>query len=203
MSAESLRIINRAISETNGDVIATVDDGTPEAIIADLGYERLVESELTKRSWKFARKVALLVEDADEPIDTDWDHALAFPSGCLHLRTVIKEGKPIEYEIGPDTAGDKFIFSDEDEDCYAIFTYRANEDDWPADFEEGIVKRLMAKFLRREERYGDARDMDADADVSFRLAAINHAQEEPAKDPSAGLYPLINARRLGSAPRRF
>ncbi len=203
MSAESLRIINKAISRVNGNIIATVDDGTPEAIIADLNYEDIVEDELTSRSWKFARKIALLVEDPDVPIDTDWDHALAFPANVLHLRTVIKDGQPIEYEIGPDTAGIKFIFADENTSCYAVFTYRAAEDNWPADFEEGIVFRLCAHFLRREERYPDADYFDARADAKFRIAAINHAQEEPAKDPGAGLYPLINARRLGSAPRRF
>lgn len=202
MSAESLRIINKAISRVNGDVIATVDDGTPEAIVADLNYEDLVEDELTSRSWKFARKVTLLVADADDPVDTDWDHALAFPTGCLNLRTVLKDGKPIEYEIGPDAAGEKFIFADEDEDCYAVYTYRAAEDDWPADFEEGVVFRLMAHFLRREERYADADNADGRAEMKFRQAATTHTQEEPAKNPSAGFYPLVNARTLGRAPRR-
>lgn len=202
MSAESLRIINKAISRVNGNVIATVDDGTPEAIIADLNYEDDVETELMKRPWKFARKLALLVADPDPPIDTDWDNAMVFPSGYLQLRTVIKDGKPIEYEIIHDTAGEKFIGTDEDEDCYAVFTYRAAEDDWPADFEDGIVKRLMAHFLRREERYADAENMDAAADVAFRLAGVNHAQEEPPKDPASGNYSLVEARKLGHAPRR-
>jgi len=202
MSAESLRIINKAISRVNGNTIATVDDGTPEAIVADLNYEDEVESELCKRSWKFARKAALLVADADDPIDTDYDHQLTFPANVLKLRTVIKDGKTIDYQIDSDTAGDKFILADEDEDCYAIFTFRAAEDDWPADFEEAFVKRLMAHFLRREERYADAERIDAAADDGFRLAAINHAQEEPGKDPSIGNYSLLNARRLGYAPRR-
>lgn len=203
MSAESLRVINKAIALVNGNVIASVDDGSREAVIADLNYEDDVETELTKRPWKFARKLALLVEDADTPIDTDWDYAMAFPAGVLSLRTVLKDGKPIEYEIIHDEAGDKFIGTDENEDCYAVFTFRAAEDDWPADFEKAFVKRQMAHFLRGEERYSDAREMDEDADASFKSAGINHAQEEPPKDPAIGNYSLLNARRLGSAPRRF
>ncbi len=200
MSAESLRIINKAIARINGDVIATVDDGTAEAIVADLNYEDLVKTELCKRAWKFARKLELLTADPDAPIDTDWDFALVLPATMLRLRTVIKDGKSIDYELGVDETGTQFILTDDDQDVYAVFTYRAPEDNWPDDFNEGIVKRLESMFLRREERSVEADRRDQQAELDFRMAALRHAQEEPPKDPNR--YPLIEARRLGSAPRR-
>lgn len=201
MAAESINIINAAISRCNGTIISSVDDGTKEAILFDLNYEQIVTNELTGPSWKFARKVALLVADPDAPIDTDWDFMLAMPENCLMLRAVIKDGQPIDYQLDADEDGTEFILCNESQDVYAIFTYRADEDVWPADFREGIILRCEQVLLKADERVAEAELRRKDAEAKFKDARRVHAQEDRAREQFTA--PLISARKLGNAPRRL
>jgi hypothetical protein len=196
MSAESLRIINAAISRQNG-VTITAGDGSKEAILFDLNYEQIVTSELSGPSWKFARKVQLLSALPDAPADTDWDFALQLPSDLIMLRSLIVDGQPIEYEVGPNST----VLADKNEDVYAVFTYRAPEDNWPPDFKEGIIRRLEAVLLSSDERGGALMaERNEAADDKFAQARRTHAQEEAPKDPYS--YPLVSVRRAGIAASR-
>lgn len=202
MSADSVRLINTAIVRCNGNVIDSVDDGSKEAALFDLNYEVLVEEALCRSSWKFARKEELLVADPDEPIESNWAFALAMPASSLMLRTIIKDGEHIDYQLGADENGDEFILCNEDEGVYATFTYRADEDKWPPRFYEGVVLLCEEVLLKADERYAEAKLRGEQAEAKFSKAARTHAQEDHPRDPFANNYDLIAARRVGSAPRR-
>lgn len=196
MSAEAVRNINAAITRHNGNPIASADDGSKEAILFHSNYERIVKQELVAASWKFARKEELLTALPDAPVNENWDHALQLPADLLLLRAVTVDGDPIEYLVGPNQT----ILTNEDEEVYALYTYRAPEDLWPADFEEGVVRRLEAIFLRSDEKGDLADSRDKHAEFILKRARRIHAQEESPQDHLT--YPLLRARRLGySAPR--
>lgn len=196
MSAESIRIINAAISRTQGNTITSVDDGSPEAIYADQNYEQMVQTALSESNWKFARKTDACVLLPDAPTDSDYAYAWTLPDDVLSLRTVIVSGQPIDYQIDQaDTILTNFA-----EDVYAVYTYRVAEDQWPYDFKEGLTIRLEAAYLRLDDRTQPAELRDQAAERRMARARLLHSQEEAPKSHSR--YPLIEARRTGSAPSR-
>lgn len=191
MSAESVRIINAAITQHGSEPIASADDGSPAAIVFHANYEKMVKSELTRQPWKFARKVQLLTALPTAPADTEWSYTLQLPADSLLIRTLIKGGLPIDYELGPDATA----FANYNTGVYAAYTYRAPEDRWAADFETGIIQRCEAIYLRSQEHNDTADGRDEHAELSFAKARRAHAQEESTKDRLS--YPLLQARRLG------
>jgi hypothetical protein len=203
MSAAAVALVNAAISRTGGNLITGTDFGTGvstdglEKNIAYLNYEQLVKAELIDSPYRFARKTAActLVVDgggvAVPPTDTDWKFSWTLPADVIKLRTVIRHGVTIDYEI--DTSG--VILTDYDDLVYAIYTYRADESLWPADFAEGVTRRFEAVLLRNDSHVQEADDRDAAADRKIAQASLAHAQEERPSDPR--VFPLIAVRRTG------
>ena len=196
MSAESVRIINAAITQHAESPIDSADDGSPMAIVFHANYEKLVKAELTRQPWKFARKVQLLAALSTAPEDEEWDYRLQLPADCLLVRKLEKDGEPIDYELGPDGT----VFANENEEVYAAYTYRAPEDRWAADFEMGIIQRCEAICLRKQEHGAAADGRDEAAELSFAKARRAHAQEEFPRDRLK--YPLLTARRFGASASR-
>lgn len=196
MSAESIRIINAAISRSNGNTITGVDDGTPEAVFADLNYEQMVQTALCESPWKFARRLdncALLPTTPDSDL---YGYAWQLPDDLLKLRTLTISGTPIDYVI----AEDKQVWTQCSTVPVAVYTFRAPESIWPADFTEALTQRLEACFLRLDERKSDADARDESAEHRMARARLYHSQEEATHEHKN--FPLLKARRIGNAPIR-
>jgi hypothetical protein len=197
MSAESIVLINAAIARAQDNPITSVDDGTVEAILASTNYEQIVQTALSEAPWSFARKTDACTLLPDAPVDEDFSFALTLPSDVLKLLTIIVNGQPIEYQLDEDGV----VLSNTDEDVYAVYTYRAAEDLWPADFKEGIICRLEALYLRADKKPNDANEAEGRAERKFARARFQDSKQKFPKDVKTS--PLIDARRLGSAPRRM
>lgn len=196
MSADSIRLINAAISRTNGNTITSVDDGTPEAIWADLNYEQMVETALCENRWKFARKTADCALLPDAPDSDTYGYAWELPDDLIALRTVTLVGQPIDYVIQESGV----IWTQNSDVPQAVYTYRAAEDLWPADFTEGLVLRMEAAILRLDERTTEADSRETAGEKRMAKARLYHSQEEATHEHKK--YPLIMARRTGYASCR-
>jgi hypothetical protein len=196
MSAEAVRIINSAISRCNGKTITSVDDGTPEAILADLNYEDIVRAELTASPWKFARKVDDCTLRPETPDSCRYGYAWALPDDVLKLRTLTVNGEPIDYII----ASEGVVWTACSDTPQAVYTYRAPEDAWVPTFTEALKIRLEAAYLRLDERANEADSRDKAASRAFAQARLTNSQEEATHEHKR--YPLISARRTGYASLR-
>lgn len=197
MSAEAIRIINAAISRTNGNLIESVDQGSPEAVFADLNYEQIVETALTDNRWNFARKTGACSLLPGTPTDKRYTKSWQLPDDLLELRAVLVCGYPCMDYLRLDVTT---ILVNASADVQVVFTYRVPESLWPPDFKEAITQTLEAGFLRLDERAGEAAARDQSAERRMSKTRLNRSQEEDPKDPRTA--PLVNARRIGHAPIR-
>jgi hypothetical protein len=196
MSAEAIRLINAAISVTTGNTIDSVDDGSPEAIAADLHYENMAQAEITSSPWKFARKTGNCSALPTTPDSCEYSYAWQLPDDVLKLRTLWVNGLSIDYII----AADKVVWTRCADVPVAVFTYRAPESIWVPAFKTAFTKRLEALMLRVDEREDKAKDRDQDAERLFARARLIYSQEEATHQHKR--YPLITARRIGNASLR-
>lgn len=196
MSAEAIRLINAAISVTTRNPITSVDDGSEEAIFADLNYEDMVKTALLRSRWKFNRKIADCALLPDAPDSCIYGYAWQLPDDCIFLRTLTINGEPIDYVI----AENGQVWTRRSDVPQAVYSFRAPEAIWPPDFKSAFRTRLEAGFLRLDERAIEAKDREAAADVLFSRCALAHSQEEATHEHKK--YPLLMSRRTGYAPLR-
>lgn len=208
MSAAAVAIVNAALSRTGGNLISGTDFGTgvstdaTEKNLAYLNYEGIVRTALLAKPWRFARKtdVCTLIVDGDSnpvpPVDISWKYQWDLPGGgdpddFLGLRTLLRNGYMIPYEI--DASG--VVLTNYSDLVYAVFTFRADESLWPADFSEIVTRRMEAVYHRFDNGMQAADDRDLAAESLQNSASIVHGQEERATDRRT--FPLIAVRRTG------
>lgn len=142
------------------------------------------------------------------PLDSAYQFAYTLPADLLILRTLFLGGGTPgiggaviqDYEI--DQYGDVLCnFDNSATPVYAVYTYRADESLWPADFTEAVTLEIMALYLRADDRYSQADDIKAEAAKVLALSALTHAQEEAPRDPRR--FPLVAARFIGAVPPRI
>lgn len=196
MSNAAVKNINAALSRVGMDPIETVADGSTEANLAIENYEKVVQDELCSAPWKFARQEKPLSHLATSPQATQFSEAWQLPTDFLMVRAAYVGVSLFPYELR-----DNELLCDFETGVRLVYTYRAHEQRWPGDFVEAIIRRLEAHYLRSKEQYVEAEKRDEAADTKFRMARTRHSQEEPGQERTP-VYPLIAARRTGSAPQR-
>lgn len=148
MADTQFDICNRALTKVGGNVIASFDDGTTEATACGQHYERSVRQHLAKHPWRFASGLASLGAPLQATPVALWKRAWQLPADLLTLFGVYRGDKPIVY--------DRFglmIFTDEDADLVAEYTFRVDESRFPPYFVAGLEQDLaatLALVLRRD-----------------------------------------------------
>ena len=168
--------------------IATFEDGTAEATVAGSLYEMLVDHELGRHRWNFAKRVFKLNRLAEVPLHR-WAYLYQLPADCILLRSVYFSGQPVAYEQydGRRVASDAL-------DPIAEFTGRIAEDQWPAYFMALMRMRLEAHFLgalmkdpAQKERM--LAEQDSPPRGFYHKARTLDAQEQPpSKFPKGALF---------------
>lgn len=192
-TTSDLSVINAAAGRTGSNPVTSLTEGSVVANIANSNYEKSVEAELSAYPWKRASKIASLNRldpDAMGNPRSPWQAAYQKPDDLVEIRTVTVAGQPIKYEVH----GDKILCNaDVNDDVVMLYIWRVPENEWPAWFREGMVRRWEAILLRGVgERYSEAQARDKAAEEQFAKARNRDSQSQTARDPVVS--PTLRAR---------
>ena len=200
--ASNLSVINAALPRVGHNTISSLTSPDIAAQIALANYEIMVEARMSVYPWKRASKIQQLSRlDPDvvgEPPEP-WSAAYQLPSDLTEVRTVKVGGIVIPYEVHGNT-----ILCDaaESDEVILHHIWRADENDWPPWFLEGIILELEALFLRGiGERYREAELRQAAAVEWWKLAKNRDSQSQTPRAPVGS--PALDARRGYQPAERF
>ena len=162
-----------------------------ESDIANLLYEELVQSELGSYEWNFAKTQVQLSKDATDPIGSQWSARFRIDTAAIAVRSILVEGKPINYEI---QGGYALCDATDDDTVIMKYMARPDEVEWPPYFETVMCYRLAADFAGALARDGALIEAYENKYIfQVRRAKAMDAQSEPAK--RFRTTRLISARR--------
>lgn len=179
MADSNITISSEALVTVGGATITSFTQGTTESNVASVIYENYVQSEIGRVRWNWAKTQFSLNQRSDTPLE-GWDFGYDVPSDLLMLHRVTYGDNDIVFERFKD-----LIYTDEDndaDDVVAHYTYRVDENDWPADFKGAIIMGLAARFafsLARNHEY--AMELGKEAKLQMAQARRNDAQGQTAK----------------------
>tara|TARA_R100000808_G_scaffold3230_1_gene11616 strand:- start:2843 stop:3433 length:591 start_codon:yes stop_codon:yes gene_type:complete len=194
MAETDISVANQALVRIGGAAITSFTDGTTESSVASTLYETYVRGQLALTRWNWAKKDFSLNKNSDTPLEM-WDYGYDVPSDLLVLHRVLYGDRDIEFERFKD-----LIYTNQDndaDDVVAIYTYRVDENDWPADFLLSVVTGLAAQFatsLARDDKM--AAVLSEEGAVLFAQSRRNDAQGQTAK--RANISRLTGARLRGA-----
>jgi len=187
-TAAAIPVINAALTRTGDEPITSFDEGTPQAAVAALNYDEIVNGLLASYPWKFASRTMALAA-LDVIVDPPWHYAYERPSDVLDLRVVLSAaGQPIDYELLSDK-----ILTLWEPPVTAKYTYRVQEPMWPKYFGLAVIATLEPLFLRAiGERY-DAAEARQKQAINLQAAARNRdSQSQTPRQPVDS--PMLRAR---------
>lgn len=174
--AAPVEVANAALAEVGHTQITSLLEGSPAAITFQATYEKIVAKELTKHAWSFATRTDRLTYQG--ATGNSPKYAYYLPVGILTPRYLrVGSARATGYELRANK-----LLVDFQRDYDLTHTYRASEDQWAADFAEGIRKRMMAVFYRAlPVDMAAAREMNAEAELELQRARIRDrsAQGKP------------------------
>lgn len=174
--AAPVEVANAALAEVGHTQIGSLLDGSPAAITFQATYEKIVAKELTKHAWSFATRTDRLTYQG--ATGNSPRYAYYLPVGILTPRYLrVGSARATGYELRANK-----LLVDFQRDYDLTHTFRAGEDQWAADFAEGIRKRMMAVFYRAlPVDMAAAREMNAEAELELQRARIRdrNAQGKP------------------------
>ena len=186
-SASAIPIINAALTRTGDEPITSFDEGTPQALVASLNYDELVNAILSGYPWKFATRTMDL-ETLAVTVDPPWQFAYQVPADVLDLRVVESNGCPIDYELMSDK-----ILTNWPPPVLAKYTYRLEEPFWPKYFRGAVIAALEPIFMRAiGERYDEAANRDKRAMGLMAVARNRDTQSQTPRQPMDS--PILRAR---------
>ena len=148
-------------------------------------YDNIVQNELTKHRWGFARRKAQLSLLVETPLDDDWRSVYQLPSNLLVL---IKLNPNTGYQI----YGDK-VYTNLSQTLHCDYISNAPESDWPVYFSKMIeyaLARDFASSIRDSAASGDR--MAAEYLNASRMARYTDSQQHP--QTAIVNKPFISAR---------
>ena len=203
-----IEIIKRAASQTGNGPLASVDDDSNIARLADESYESIVAAALTAHTWMFARQAFALTE-LDVTVEPRWVAAWQKPPLILATQYLCygpenANGARIAYEERDTSAGPAYVVGEDYEaDVYAVGTARVDESRWPADFARGIQKHMEAVFHRGVSFQNNAADAaDAQAEAILQRARVRDRRSSTSTDPTPWDLTLSSRRDQAWTPYR-
>ena len=177
--AAPVEVANAALAEVGHTQISSLLEGSPAAITFNAVYEKIVAKELTKHAWSFATRTERLTyqgETGNSP-----RYAYYLPTGILTPRSLKVGRSPARgYELRSNK-----LLTDFQRNYDLRHTFRASEDQWAADFAEGIRKRMMAVFYRAlPVDLPAAREMNAEAELELLRARTRDRNAQPGVEMS-------------------
>lgn len=184
--ATKIELISNALILIGDTPVSSLDGGTRREVVADSLYDGIVQNELTKHRWTFARKQAEITKQAGTPPDPNgWASIYQLPADLLFLITVTPDSN---YQV----YGDK-LYSNSSGELYADYIYNAPETEWPVYFCRVIEYALAMDFAASVRDSSAARGEMAAAYVNAsRMARFTDSQQAPVERVRSN--PFANVR---------
>ena len=185
MASSKLSLINNALILIGDRPLTSLTDGTRAQIVATNLYDNVVENELSKHRWGFARKKAEISKDSAAPVGNEWQTTYTLPADMI---TLIKLEPNIPYQI----LGNK-VYCNYSGTLYAEYIYKPSEGDWPSYFCKMVEYALAMDFAPSIRDSAASMELTANQYVnSSRMARYTDSQQHP-QQPIVD-RPFINVR---------
>ena len=172
-------ICNRALVAVGANVIASFDDDSAEAIVANQIYDARVKAMMELHDWSFGKTTADLGAPlASSQTATGYAYAYNLPAGyrkAVQLWKVSEDDPPIDYEI----YGNE-LHTDEAQTVYLTYMRQVTEEMFTALFEYALEMRLAADFAAGLTDKADKADYyTREAERWLRVARNADSQASP------------------------
>jgi hypothetical protein len=184
--AEKIKLISNALILIGDMPITSLSGNNRAQTVANNLYDNIVQNELTKHRWGFAKRKAHLALTTETPVGDEFKHVFQIPTDLLVL---IKIDPYVNYRI----YGDK-IHANTSGPLYAEYTANVREGEWPVYFAKMVEYALAMDFAPSIRDSAASADMNASKYINAsRMARYADAQQHltiPLRD-----QPFISVRQ--------
>lgn len=184
--ASKIDMVSNALILIGDNPINSLTGNSKAQVVASNLYDSIVQSELSKHRWGFARRKAQLAKTTETPIDSDYNSIHQLPTDLIAL---IKTNPNTNYQI----LGSK-IYSNIGNNKFTI-DYIANvpESEWPVYFVEMIQYALARNFATAIRDSSASRvEMTNEYTNASRMARYTDSQQHPITPIQD--HPFVNVR---------
>jgi hypothetical protein len=183
--ASKIQLISNALILIGDLPVTSLDGNTRAQVVASNLYDGIVQNELSKYRWGFARRKAQLSKLVETPIGNEWSTMYQLPADMLVL---IKLNPNTRYQI----LGDK-IYINYDGPLYCDYIANVPEHDWPPYFSKMIEYSLGMDFAPSIRDSAVSMELLANQYTNAsRMARFTDSQQHP-QTPIQD-RPFINVR---------
>ena len=136
--ASKIQLISNALILIGDLPVTSLSGNTRAETVANNLYDNIVQNEISKFRWGFARRQAQLSLTTEVPIGTEWSSIYQLPADMLNL---IKLSPSINYQI----LGDK-VYCNYSGSLYCDYIANVSESEWPVYFSKMIEYALAVDF---------------------------------------------------------
>jgi hypothetical protein len=170
--AAKINLISNALILIGDLPITSLVGDTRAQVVASNLYDNIVQNELTKYRWGFARKKAQLAKINGAPVGTEYSTQYQLPSNLL---TLIKLNPSVPYQI----YGDR-VYCNYSGDLFCDYIYNVSEADWPVYFSKMIEYALAMDFAPSiRDSAASMETLSAAYVNASRMARYTDAQQHP------------------------
>ena len=177
-----LGIMNAALLAQGQEEILSMNDGSVEWRLLFRNWPGIVEAELEDSNYQFTREQQQLVTRTDGKFM--FDDGYLIPAEALHVRKLwIEDSSGNTYSADWIQDG-SYVYLDYDEGCWIEYIVANDPDLWSASFSRGIQLKLEALISRAvKEEIGEARDLEAMAEIQLQRARSSSSRQRSATKP--------------------
>jgi len=177
--ASKIDLISNALILIGDSPINSLTGNGPAQQVGNNLYDNIVQNELTKHRWGFARRKAQLSLLVDEPLDNDWQSIYQLPSDLLVL---IKLNPNVGYQV----YGDK-VYTNLSQTLHCDYIRNVSESEWPVYFSKMIEYALAKDFASSiRDNPASADRMAAEYVNAYNMARYTDSTQHPQT-------PILNA----------
>lgn len=170
--ASKIDIISAALVLIGDTPINSLTGNDRQQQVANALYQSVVEMELTKHRWGFARRKAQLSLTTEVPVDKEYKSIYQLPSNLLVL---IKLYPNTNYQI----LGDK-VYTNLSQSLYCDYISNVDESHWPAYFVKSVQYALAVEFATSIRDSSSIQgNMASLYDTASRSARYTDSQQHP------------------------
>ena len=183
--AEKIKLISNALILIGDLPVTSLSGNTRAETVANNLYDNIVQAEMSKYRWGFARRLAQLALTTETPVGNDYKNIYQLPADLIN---VVKLDPAIQYRI----YGDK-VYANTSGPLYVDYIANVVEGEWPVYFAKMIEYALATDFAP------SIRDSAASAEINAvkyenasRMARYTDSQQYPTEPLRS--QPFINVR---------
>jgi len=183
--ASKIQLISNALILIGDLPVTSLSGNTRAETVANNLYDNIVQNEISKFRWGFARRQAQLSLTTEVPIGTEWSSIYQLPVNMLNL---IKLSPSINYQI----LGDK-VYCNYSGSLYCDYIANVSESEWPVYFSKMIEYALAMDFAPSIRDSASAMQLLANQYLNAsRMARFTDSQQHP--QVAIQDRPFINVR---------